>query len=241
MSIVRIDPFSLPITYRPKGGSYSMRLTFRLLFCGIAFVFTDIHLVAQSAPDVIWSTNAHSDFVVAVSFSADSARLGSGGSQDGNAKVWALTNGTLLRAIHLPNQERVLSVALSASGSQIATGGDDGRTRVWNVSDGSLSWGVHDSFRLVSAVAFSPNDLNLASGLTGSGLLLATADGQSGDYLNGQAGDVTGVNFSRDSKLLTSSSSDGLVRLWQVSGANLIRSLVHPLSPYTAHLPARGA
>jgi WD40 repeat protein len=186
------------------------------------------NLLADGGPDIVWITNGHSAIVSSAAFSSDSARLASG-SPDQYAKVWSVTPAALIRVIHLSDQESISSVSLSSDGSKMATGGDEGRTRVWNVSNGTLVWGVHDSFRSVMAIAFSPQDVNLASGLTDTGLLLATANGQSGDYLNNQQGDVRGVAFSPNNALVASASTDAQARIFRVTQRDLLFTLPHDL------------
>lgn len=105
-----------------------------------------LSLFAQTTPQIAWVTNAHTDFIYSVAFSADGSRLASG-SQDETAKVWSLTNHALLGSFSR-NQAVVTSVALSPDGDYLLVGGDDGAARAWQVDSGTLIWGGRRMTRL---------------------------------------------------------------------------------------------
>ena len=78
-------------------------------------------LRAQTAPQVIWTTNAHASYVLSVAFSGNSERLASG-SPDGDIKIWARATNELLQSVFAANA-KILSVALSSDGSLVGGGG----------------------------------------------------------------------------------------------------------------------
>src|SRR6185369_8145809 len=86
------------------------------------------------------------------------------GSRDGYANVWSVAEGLLVRSVLLPNQERVLSVALSSDGAFLATGGDEGNTYGWRVTAGVRLWGGGLDNQLVYSACVSPDNSLLAVG-----------------------------------------------------------------------------
>ncbi len=92
------------------------RLIFSMMFLAVQV----LPLLAQTTPQLVWSTNAH-DYIHSVAFSGDSTRLASG-AQDGTAKVWNVTNHALLGSFSR-NQAVMTSVALSGDGNYLLAGG----------------------------------------------------------------------------------------------------------------------
>ena len=88
------------------------------------------------------------------------------GDVDGVIRLWDAGDAPprLLRG-HATGT-RIFSLAASADGSLLASGGADGTARVWEVASGDLVavLSAHDNF--VDAVAFSPDAKHLATGST---------------------------------------------------------------------------
>ena len=169
-----------------------------------------------TSPTIAWSTNAHEGFL-SVAFSADSARLASGG-YDPTAKVWGVTNRTLLGSFSR-NQASVVAVALFPDGETLVTGGGDGATRFWSVTTDSFLYGSPPNDGIAWSVSVAANGAN-AIGLSRGKLYL---NGPLGAYaLEGHGSDVYSVAFSGDSSKLASASSDGTAQIWDVpSGTTL--------------------
>ncbi|MDB5308821.1 MAG: hypothetical protein JWO38_3023 [Gemmataceae bacterium] len=84
------------------------------------------------------------------------------GSDRGPIAVCDLASGTLLRELH-SHSDRVNSLACSADGSALASGGLDATVRVWNPETGELLRNFRGHVGAVRAVRFMPNDDKLVS------------------------------------------------------------------------------
>ncbi len=100
----------------------------------------------------------HDDYVTAIVFSPDGARLASAATFDNTVRLWNVDTGKELMILHGAN---VSSVAFSRDGARLASAGDE-TVRVWDVKTGAeLITLPHDAD--VRSVAFSPDGTRLAS------------------------------------------------------------------------------
>src|SRR5689334_2525806 len=77
----------------------------------------------------------HPERLWTASFSPDSQLLATS-CLDGNARIWRVADGSLLRSLHHP--AGVIWAAFSPDGQTIATSSYDSVVRQWNVADGAL-------------------------------------------------------------------------------------------------------
>ena len=124
---------------------------------------------------------------------------------------------------------RVQSVALSANGKTLATGGEDGTVRLWDVAGRRpLGEPLAGHEGQVNSLAFSPDGETLASAGDDGTVRLWDVAGrrQLGEPLAGHEGSVGTVAFSPNGETLASTDNRG-VRLWDVAGR---RQLGEPLA-----------
>ena len=163
---------------------------------------------AAPIPEKVWATNAYSSQVSSLRFSPNSASFASG-SYNGAAKLWSVSNATLIRTFIVP-QNDVVTVAFSPDGVRLFGGGGSGGNRAWRVSDGAV---FHSQSSLQNAGfgqgAYSPDGLDLVKGRNGGTLTLHHADTGVGiTFLEGHTEMIRHLEFSPDSALLGSSSDD---------------------------------
>jgi len=174
----------------------------------------------KSNPGGVWS----------LSFSPDGQRIATTGA-DGTVRIWKQFGQQLTQ--FNTNQDRVWSVNFSPDGQRIATTGADGTVRLWNKFGQQLDkFNSHQGE--VLSVSFSPN------GHSQDGQRIATAgdDGtvkladlwdlqvsrsvSRGKQLLLKDREFWRVTFSPNGKHIATAYSNGMVRLWNESGQELI-------------------
>jgi WD40 repeat protein len=157
--------------------------------------------------------SGHTAAITDVVFAPDGRVVTS--SIDSSARIWDPATGDSLFIATGQQQQKLLAVAVSPDGSQLATASADNTVRLWNTPLGStpsLLGGDTDS---VTSAVFSPK---------GGVLLTASADGTARLWdtavpalasLGAHSASVSSVAYSRDGKSVLSGSADGTARLWR--------------------------
>ncbi|MFF3576840.1 nSTAND1 domain-containing NTPase, partial [Streptomyces mirabilis] len=161
-------------------------LGYNSLVSSIAFS-PDGHTLATGGADRdvrLWTlprsvVTGHPDLILTVAISPDGHLLASGGA-DHAVRLWNLSDPARPRALSRPfgntdappreppeaiDDYAIRSLAFSADGHTLATGGEDDTVKLWNLADPSrpqrlgrpISHQIDDASDLVSAMAFSPH------------------------------------------------------------------------------------
>jgi WD40 repeat protein len=189
------------LAFSPNG-KYLVTTGRRNGFVWDAHTFAQLHILSgHEAPitDVVFANDGR-----VITSSVDSA-----------ARVWDPATGEPLFTLLGQHQQKVLAVAVSPDGTQIATASADNTVRLWNSPLGStplLLGGHTDS---VSSAVFSPDGRFLLTGSAdGTARLWDTAVAKL-TPVGSHAGAVSAVAFSPDGSSVLSGSADGTAKLWR--------------------------
>jgi WD40 repeat protein len=169
-------------------------------------------------------------------------KLLAGGGDDMLIHFWDTATGKPAPAESSPlrlkgHTDWVLCLAFNADGKLLASGGHDGTVRLWDVSAGkkirdidaqpppapNTAAGPAPS---VSAVAFSPDDKQLAVGNMEAQIhLFNVTDGKFVRTLPGHTSTVTALAYHPDGAVLISASKDRTIRLWSPAGGQMLKAL----------------
>jgi WD40 repeat protein/predicted nucleic acid-binding Zn-ribbon protein len=194
----------------------------RTLACAIGT--GQIRLLNAETGKVSGTLEGHSGPVLAVA-TVGGDRLVSGG-QDAVVRLWSLAEARLLRALE-GHSGAVHSVAGSADGRYVASGGADRTARVWSVDGAEMT----ELRRLemaapVQAVCLSPDNARLYAAEPSR--FVAVWDVTSGSLLErfeAHGGSIGSLVVSADGRYLITAGSDGLVKAWSAETGSLVREL----------------
>ncbi|MEH1930598.1 nSTAND1 domain-containing NTPase [Nostoc sp.] len=120
----------------------------------------------------------------------------------------------------------VSSVAISADGQTIVSGGEDGTVRLWNLQGQTLTEPLRGHKGWVNSVAISADGQTIVSGGRDGAVRLWNLQGLPlAQPLRGHQGNVSSVAISTDGQTIVSGGEDGTVRLWNLQGQTLAEPL----------------
>ncbi len=139
-------------------------------------------------------------------------------SRDGTVRVWDAAKGGEALLTLSGHESGVSSVAISADGTRIVSGGADGAIKVWNTDKGGeplLTLRGHTIW-VVSAVALSPDGKRIVSGAIDGTIKVWDAENGGDSLLTLRGHDlwVSSVVFSPDGRRIVSASGDKTIRVW---------------------------
>ncbi|MCC5650923.1 caspase family protein [Nostoc sp. XA013] len=124
------------------------------------------------------------------------------------------------------HEDYVNSVAISADGQTIVSGGFDRTVRLWNHQGLLLAEPFRGHRDYVSCAAISANGQIIVSGDRDGTVRLWNRQGFSlAEPFRGHEGDVNSVAISTDGQMIVSGGDDGTVRLWNLQGLSIAEPL----------------
>ncbi len=150
---------------------------------------------------------------------------------DGNARIWN-GNGKLNEPVVIDNSGKVVSVAISAKGTYVATGGWDAFLRIWKVSDRTLVGGHGIEFdSTVRNVSFSPGEDVIAAGSEGGMLRIYRLPDlvkplwEQTEHKDG----VRALRFDREGRRLASGWNRGTIETFEIRARQSCERIGSPI------------
>jgi WD40 repeat protein/ABC-type dipeptide/oligopeptide/nickel transport system ATPase component len=163
--------------------------------------------------------------VIDVKFSPTDPLIASA-SYDGTVKLWDL-DGKCLKTFN-GKAGKVRSVSFSHDGKIIASAHNDGTIKLWNLAEKEdrepRTLKGHTAY--ATDVSFSPDGKIIASAGKDKIIKLWNLEGQELKTLAGHTGAVNRISFKeQDSNMLASASTDGTIRIWDLTNGREIKTL----------------
>jgi WD40 repeat protein/tetratricopeptide (TPR) repeat protein len=145
---------------------------------------------------------------------SEDGKLLATGCADGKVRLWLLETGQPLLEPLDHGEEAVTTLAFDLEGRRLASGGKDGNAKIWNLQSGELAAEKHVHDSEVSAIAFSPDEIIVATGSHDgeSRLWWPAKDGKLSPAIDNVAR-VNHLGFNPAGSALASFGSDNVVRL----------------------------
>ena len=188
-----------------------------------------VDLIDLATNAVAKSFAGHAGAVTSVGFSANSARLITGGA-DKTVRIWDVATGMPVALVQ-GNGEAVTSVALHPNGNQAASGTIDGKLAVWklDVPAGQPLAGDNGQPATVAAVSLDGKKLATAAVVDGKQVIqIRDIPGGVTQTLLGHEGPITALAFSPDNARVVSGSADKTARIWTLADSKEV-------AKYAAH------
>jgi WD40 repeat protein len=178
----------------------------------------------------------HKDWILGLAYNKDGTRLASA-SRDKTVKIWDPAGGKELLTIK-DHPREVHAVAFSPDGKWLAsTTGQwlkkekkfQGEVRLWDAASGKPAGTLTGHEELVVAVAFHPENKQLASAAEDKLIILWDPDKKSQLHvLKGHTATVRALAYSPDGKRLASGGGDTVVKLWDTESGKELATLKGP-------------
>jgi len=174
---------------------------------------------------------AHNDWVSCVKFSPNPLLpIVVSAGWDKIVKVWSLSKLFKLETNLVGHTAYVNTVCIAPDGSLCATGGKDGTAMLWDLNEGKHLYSI-DAKGVINTLTFSPSKYWLCAG-TDSGIKVIDLESKSVflELDKTSEKDFTSVQqdadpaclslaWSSDGQVLFSGYTDGIIRVWGLSGS----------------------
>lgn len=138
--------------------------------------------------------------------------------------IWDAATGREIRVLGR-HTDKVSAVAFSPDGKLVASASHDQTAKVWELATGRLVLSLATRVAGFNSVVFSPDGSTLATCANNTIQLWAVSTGRLLHSLDGHTAVVSSVAFHPGGKFLASSSPDGTVALWDVSGGERVATI----------------
>jgi sugar lactone lactonase YvrE len=164
------------------------------------------------------------------------------GDARGNARLWDLVAGILVRRAEGGHSKPVGSAAIARGGRIFLTGGADGAVRLWKTDTGELLFGMRHPSAQVTAVAFGRSELELIIALDDKSIRIWDAAAEKEILrIKGHRDAVNDLDVSNDGTKILSGGSDATGRLWDAkNGEELTRLEGHDGSVLSVAIDQKG-
>ena len=165
-----------------------------------------------------------------LSFSRNGALLLAGGGisgKQGTVVVWDVKTGQ--QVINLAMNEdfdTVLAADITADFSKVAMGGPGRRVGIYDTRTSQLLANIKKHTDWVTALAFSPDGVLLASGDRNGGLFIwEAATGSEFQNLRGHEKMIAALAWRGDSNLVAAGSEDGTLTWWEMANGTQVKKI----------------
>jgi WD40 repeat protein len=170
----------------------------------------------------------HGGDIAAMTLSPDGSQVLTAGA-DKTVRGFTFANGAVTRTLTGP----AAPIKALALGTMIAAGSDDGRLHLWNAADNKLVTQVLAHDQAVTAVAFQPQNTQYLTGSDDGTLKLWALPAGAPAVLEHPA-EVTRALSSADGKKIYTTSTDGVLRCWDVAKKTVERQFTGAKKGLTA-------
>lgn len=188
----------------------------------------EIRLMRLEDSQTLWTSQAHTDWVMSVIFSPDGTTVASG-SVDSTIKLWDVVTGELLTTLR-GHTSTVWALAWSPDGTTIASGSCDHTIKLWDVQTEQLSKTLQEHTNWVLSVVWSADSrMLISSGHDCIGKLWDVRTGKALKTIQNPIKDsgysALCVAWSPDGTTIVSGNFDHTVKLWDIETGQLLKTL----------------
>ena len=172
----------------------------------------------------------HTDSVQSVAIAPD-GRTALSGSWDATFKLWDLSSGACLRTF-TGHTDKIYSVAFAPNGQDALSGSRDGDLNLWSLSSGKCQRSIEKIYGIFS-IAVAPDSRTALVGEYKTPCLLDLSNGHTLRTFTHSEW-IRSVAIAPDGRTGLSGGQDEIVRLFDLSSGDIIRSFVGHTDPVSS-------
>ncbi|BBM81854.1 serine/threonine-protein kinase [Candidatus Uabimicrobium amorphum] len=180
-------------------------------FVALANIDNCVRIFDTQQQKISRTLKGHDAPVWSVAFSPNGKFLASS-SKDRSIILWDISTGKQLRRLQ-GHQLSIYRIVFSPDSKLLASASEDRSVKIWDVNTGEILENIDEKDRITIYVLFSPDGKKLAYSASKNAYIW-DLEKRTKKVLRGHQGFLTDIAFSKDSKILASSSYDKTIRLW---------------------------